>query len=430
MNKKLWLFLGASVALLAFSYLISPAPGVCLAVTVITAARATAGTQGIDSNSRVIDMSDTIHVLDPNTAPLMSLTNRLRKAHCVNPKFEWLEDEYLPTSVTKNTGTTTAGETALTIITPGGGYLRKGDVLKVISTGEVMYVSAVGSDTAITVVRGIGATAAADIAASTPFLIIGNASQEGATGRVIKTTQKTPLFNYTQIFRWPYGITRTLENSELYGGNDMAFQARKAGVEHKKQIEAAFLFGEKAEATTAVKGGDGATPIRYTDGLFARITSNVSSPGTLSMDTLETFIRSGYRYGSSSKLFFASRKVMSYINQIAANKIQSLATDKSFPLVISRYISPHGDIFMVEHRQLNGQAESTTIFNAAYHGWGALVDLDGLWYRYLQNSDTRVRTNIQAPDVDGRTDEYLSECGLMLVQERQHAVLNNVLRYA
>lgn len=414
----------AGLTLLAY-VLSGPSAGVCMAaVTVVSGARATAGTQGIDSNSRVIDMSDTIHVLDPNTAPLMSLTNKLRKARCVNPKFEWLEDEYLPTSAAVS-GTVTNSGTSIVVASGKGGYFRKGDVIKSLATGEVIFVSSVSSDT-LTVIRGIGSSAINDLGDTTTLLIIGNANQEGATGRDVKSSQKNPMYNYTQIFRWPYGITGTLDNSELYGGNDFAYQARKGGVEHKKQIEASFLFGERAEATTAVKGGDGKTPIRYTGGFFEKVTTNVTTQQTLSMSVLETFIRTGFRYGGTGKLLFASRPIMSYINQIAVAKIQALVGDKSFPLVLSEYLSPHGKLYLIEHRQLEGTGAN----NQAYQGWAALVDMDSVWYRYLQNRDTKVRTNIQANDVDGRQDEYISECGLMTIQTQHHSVLNNVQAFS
>lgn len=396
----------------------SPA-GIGLAFAVISGNRATAADQGIDQNSRVIDMSDTIHLLDPNEAALTAITMKLRKAHCINPKVEWLEDDYIPASSTA-AATATAGTTAVTVAAGTGVYFRKGDVLKHIDSGETLYVSAVATDT-LTVVRSIGAVAAATIDAADVLLVIGNANQEGATGRTVKTTDKTPQFNYTQIFRWPFGITRTLNKSELYGGSDLTYQTRKAGIEHRINMERAFLFGEKAEDTSG-SIGDGTTPIRFCDGLQARISTNIDSVQTISMATFETFLTDAMRYGPARKIMFASRALMSFINELATNKIQTVPTTSSFPLALTEYISPHGKIYFVTHNLLTGTGAN----NVAYSGWGFLLDLDSIYYRYLQGSDTFLKTNIQANDEDGRRDEYISEACPMIIQEKNHAILNNV----
>lgn len=429
MNKWLrYLLVAGSFAMLALSILIPFAafPAALAVQTVVTGARATAGAAtagGIDQNSRVIDMSDTIYVLDPNEAPLTAITMRIAKKKCINPKFEWLEDDYLPTQDLVNGTTFTAGTTA--IVVDNGSYFRPGDVLKHLDSGEVMYVSAVVSNT-LTVVRSVGATAAATPDDNDVLLIIGNANAENATGRTIKTTQKTPQNNVTEIFRWPFGASRTLMNSETYGGSDWDFQRRINGIQHRIQMERAFLFGEKDDAT-AVTGATG--PIRFCDGVIARISTNVTTlagAGTLTTDVFETFLRTGFRYGPGRKIFFASRQIISFLSLIAVAKIQTKETTKEFPLKISEWISGHGQTYLVTHNLLEGDGANSH----SYQGWGLLLDIDSIWYRFLTNSDTSLKTNIQANDQDGRVDEYLTECAPMIVQEQNHSILRGVNTYS
>lgn len=410
----------AALGLLALCLFVFPptaAAGPFLAMAVVTGARATAAGQGIDANSRVIDMSDTIHLLDPNEAALTALTMKLRKARCISPKVEWLEDDYIPATTAVVTGAVTAGRT-IAITATNGLYFRKGDVVQDLNTGQVFYVTVVATDTlTFAPIASSGTITAADI-----LLVIGNANQEGATGRVLKSTTKTPQSNFTQIFRWPYGVTRTTDKSELYGGSDMAFQARKAGIEHRINMERAFLFGSKLESTdTSV--GDGNTPIRFTDGLKARITSNIDQGGTITSVTTETVMSKWFRYGPARKIMLASRLTVSALNTLATNKIQTVPMTTSFPLAITEYLSPHGRLFIVTHNLLAGGSSNN---NYAYAGWNFILDLDSLFYRYLQGSDTFIRPNIQANDEDGRKDEYVTECCLQVIQEKNHAIWNGV----
>lgn len=423
-NRLRWGLLVALSALLALIPGLAPA-GVTLGMAVIGGARAAlgttaAGSQAIDSNSRVIDMSDTIHLLDPNEAALTAITMKLRKAHCINPKVEWLEDDYLPPS-SATTATNAATATTFNVTTGQGVYFRKGDVIQDVNTGENMYVQVVTGDQ-LQVARAIGSVTATAMGSGDIILIIGNANQEGATGRVIKSTTKTPLFNWTQIFRWPFGLTRTLNQSELYGGSDLAFQTRKAGIEHRINMERAFLFGQKKDDTSGTPIGDGTTALRFCDGLKSRITSNVTTASSVSAVTVETFLQTGMRYGPARKLLFASRAFMSYLNTIATNKIVTVPTTSSFPLALTEYVSPHGKIYLITHNLLTGVVGTTQ----NYGGWAFLLDLDSIFYRYLQGSDTMLKTNIQANDEDARKDEYITEACPMIIQEKNHAVWNSV----
>lgn len=390
-------------------------------MAVIDGARATAAAQGVEQSTRVIDMSDTIHLLDPNLAPLTAITMKLRKAHAISPKVEWLEDDYIPSSSAINNGAGyAAGDTSLVV--DNGEYFRAGDVIKVLNDGEVMYVVSVSGDT-LTVLRSVGATAASTLVDNEVLLVIGNVNQEFASKRTLKTTTKTPLFNYTQIWRWPFGASGTLQASELYGGDDLTYQTRKAGLEHRIQMERSFLFGEKGEYTTAAGGSDGNTPLRYCDGVIARITSNITTAATstLTAAVMENFLRDGFRYGPAAKMLFASRLVVSHLNQIARASIETIPSSKSFPLALTEYVSGHGKCYIVTHNLLEGTGDN----NYSYSGWALLLDLDAVYYRYLQGRDTKLRQNIQANDVDGTEHEYLTEACPMVIQEKNHAILND-----
>ncbi len=418
--------------LVTFVMLLIPglAPGgVCMAMAVVTGARSNPATTGtptgaIDASSRVIDMSDTIHLLDPNEAPLTAITMKLRKAHCINPKIEWLEDDYLPSTTTLSASLSASTVTAAVLHSATFVNVRKGDVLQNQTTGENMYVSSMSS-ASVTFTRQIGGVAAATATQATTdiLLVIGNANEEGANSRIVKSTTKTNLSNFTQIFRWPFGLTGTLNQSETYGGSDLSYQTRKAGIEHRISMERSFMFGVKADDSAA---GSGAAPIRFCDGVLARVTSNVSALGTatnaaMTTTTFETFLSTGMRYGPARKVLFASRQIMSEINAFATNRIVTVPTTTSFPLAITEYVSPHGKVYLVSHNLLVG-AEGAT---KRYGGYALMLDMDSIFYRYLQGRDTTLKTNIQSNDADARQDEYLTEACPMVIQEKNHSVITS-----
>jgi CTP:phosphocholine cytidylyltransferase-like protein len=65
------------------------------------------------------------------------------------------------------------------------------------------------------------------------------------------------------------------------------------------------------------------------------------------------------------------------------------------------------------------------MFEGAVYGYYlASLDLadDCIEYRYLTDSDTQLHQNIQANDLDGQKDEYLTEAGLMFANEKRHAL--------
>ena len=419
-----WALIAASLV----ACLVLPTAGVCMGMAIITGARAnpaTTGTNtgGIDSSSRVVDMSDTIHLLDPNEAPLTAITMKMRKAHCISPKIEWLEDDYLPTTAVAAASISSVS-TGITFATASGVQFRPGDVLQNMVSGENIFLTTADATSASwTVTRAIGTTSQASYSATTTetWLIIGNASQEGATGRLVKTTSKTNQSNFTQIFRWPFGLSGTLNNTEVYGGSDLNFQTRKSGIEHRIAMERSFLFGIKSDDTA--KGPSTAAPTRFCDGVFARVTTNVyTASGTLTTVDMEDFIQNGMRYGPARKMLFASRLAMSKMNGLAASKIVTVPTSSSFPLALTEYVSPHGKVYLVTHNLLSGTIGSTK----KYGGYAVMLDMDSVFYRYLNGRDTKLRMNIQANDADARQDEYLTEACPMIIQDKNHAILNSI----
>jgi len=372
-------------------------------------------TNNVVATRRVIDIAKKIDVLEPDAAPLTLLTKKIDKRVTVNPEFKWMEEESLVKTDQVNDGTgMTSGDTTMAV--DNGSRFRAGDVVKIPRTGEQVLVTAVASND-LTIIRGWGSTAAAAIVDNDPIVIVGNANQEHATKRNMIIGDQTIRTNYTQIFRTPFGISRTAANSEMYGGKDLAHIRMMQLIEHQKEIERAFWFGEPKEDLT------GTHPRRATGGVDYWISTNATDAGgALTQIEFNTFLRTGFRYGSKKKWLFAAPIVVEAISYWAAQKLQVSVNEKTFGISVMEYLTPFGSVSIV---LMNLFTEVTL-----YSGYAYLIDVEGLAYRYLENSDTKLKTNIQANDADGQEDEYLTECGLQFNNEKKSALLYNVTSYS
>lgn len=374
-------------------------------------------TGNVTAIRRVVDIAKKIDVLEPNAAPLTQLTRKISKRAAINPAFNWLEEEALTKTASVVTGGGyTSGAVTFDVVAGQGSRFRAGDVVKVVATGEQFLVTAVSTDT-LTITRAWGVTAAGSLASAGVLLIVGNANQEGATSRTLLAGDQTPKTNYTQIFRTPFGITETADNSEMYGGKDLAHLRMMNLIEHQKGIERALWFGEPKEDTS------GTYPRRATGGVDYYISTNATdASGTLTESEFDDFLRTGFRYGNSTKWLFAAPIITAAISYWAKGKLLTAGKDKTYGVDVTQYVTPFGTVNIVN----NNIFSETTV----YAGYAFLIDLDSPSYRYLANRDTKLITNIQANDADGETDEYKTECGLEFSQEKKDAQLYNVTSYA
>ena len=215
-----------------------------------------------------------------------------------------------------------------------------------------------------------------------------------------------------QIFKTTIGASGTEMESNLYGEADMPYQRKKKATVHALDIERAFWWGEK-KSTTGTNGH----PKRGTGGVLEFIESNNAyvqdQGGPITAPDFNTFLREGFTYGSTTKTLFSGGIVLQAINEIARGQIQTKPVEKTYGMKISEWITPFGTINIVHN----------PLFVQDYAGYAFLMDLDCLRYRYMNNRDTKLFTNIQAPDVDGEIDQYITEAGLERKQAAKCALL-------
>ncbi len=302
--------------------------------------------------------------------------------------------------------------TALTVPADQASLIAVDDLIKVARTGEVLRVTGISSNT-LTVVRGYGETVGVAIVANDKLLVIGNAIMQGAGAPAEKYNDVVPVFNYTQIFRTPFSVTNTFNATKVYGKKELDRLRFKKGVEHKMSIEYALLFGEKKLDTT------GSQPRTTTAGVlsFLKGTSNIMSKAKSAVTEADfiAFCEQVFTYGSESKIVLSSPMLLTVLDSFARNRLSVIQADKtkSYGLDVTSFVTPHGTLKFVKHPLLVG----------GYDGHGIVLDPEELSYRNLQGRDTKLNTNIQLPDEDGKKEEYITEAGLELRQVKKHGLI-------
>lgn len=375
-------------------------------------------TGNIQQSRRIVDMAKNIYLLDPNIAPFITILKRVKNGSNIrvveSPEFKWLEDDYNGT--TTQVATAIAAAATTTLVVDDGSIFRAGDIINIPSVGENMLVTAVSTNS-LTVVRGYGSTAAsASIAVDADVIIIGSAMPENANARARLSTQEVVRTNYTQIFRTPIELSRTEEKSALYGGADRNYQRRKALAEHKRDIARAMYFGQAKEDLT------GSTPRRTMGGMieFIKNGGNVqafSAGGTvLTYANFNTNVaRKAFEHGSDEKLLVCGGILASAIDHWdLANVKTDVGSDKTFGVHVTKLVTSYGVMNVVYDPLLAG---------SIYGGYGLVLDMENIRYAHLRDSDTKLKTNIQAPDQDGVMDEYLTECSLELKLPKTHMLI-------
>lgn len=383
----------------------------------------------------VVDAADKIALLQPNKHPLVALLTQvgkvydgkawtgmgMQKAATGNPTFDWFEDFY-GGRYAKVSGTYSTGAVTITVTGAGSSsayIFTVGDVILNQRTMERMLVATIATATTITIASGgraFGSTAAAAGADGDELFIIGNVNEENSGARNANNTRSTKESNYTQIFKTEIPVSGTEKEAKLYGGPDLPYLRAKKGEEHALDIERAFWFGEKKSDTSGTQGH----PRRATGGILELIEGGNSyiqnQGGPITAPDFNTFLREAFTYGNDTKYFVCGGLVLEALNEIARGQLVTQPLAKTYGMKIQEWQTAFGTINIVKN----------PLFVGNFSGYGFVIDLECFKYRYMNNRDTKLRTNIQANDVDGEIDEYLTECGLERKQAPRHALIKGI----
>lgn len=301
-----------------------------------------AGTRRGDFASAILQLYPT------GTAPLFALSSGMESADASDPIVTWFEETHISGRQAVTVGTASL-LTGSTITLDDASSYTVGMVLLVEETSEYLYVSNIVGNTT-TLERGFAASTAAAILNTHHVQRIGSTFEEGSNRPVGVANLGYARFNFMQIFRNTYEVTRTARKTDYYTGDIVAKNKQDCMQFHAEDIERSMWFGRR---TIGIRNGK---PYRTMDGVLNQITTNVTTAGgTTTYDQFLAFLQpifeKNVRGKPNERIAFCGNTALTVINKIAKlNGTVFLNPGvTAFGFNVSRWITPFGDISLMTH---------------------------------------------------------------------------------
>ena len=400
------------------------------------------GTASYGVDERPKSFRESILFYDPNgSAPLTALMSQMKSQSVNDPEFSWWEELAQQRRVVLTAAITTTGQTALSVAagsvagSTGGFSLTAGDLVMTedslgrIGTAaqEIMMVTAVASDTSITVSRGqAGTTAVANFAIGVALLRIGNAFAEGSLSASAISQNPTKFFNFVQIFKTDYQVSNTDIVTNHRTGDPLANEKRRKMFSHANAMEYGYIFGRRSETT-----GSNGMPLRTTGGILQyvqsnRVTFGTGAGGTVTwtednlLDALAPCFDVSVPGVGNERIVFAGNGALNEINKLAKNsnntRLNHEGTQKIFGMELTKIVLPQGTLYLRTHPMFNQHP----VYRFSMLG----IAPAGIRDRVLRA--TKFNDNIQPNNADFKQGEWITESGLELNYERLHFFMSNL----
>ena len=423
------------------------------------------GGVSIDQTRRTFEFGDRVAELAPQQSPFFVYLTKVAKKPTSDPVYKFMEQRHqwqrrtfdvkgAVSSASYTSGTEVDnmmkldvgydgfGRTVSTPVKPN--FLLEGQIVAIAdSTGTVRHLKVSGTPD-LTADSGSAAqcaltplfSATCAFADNAKGQVVGSAFAEGSTAPASWKDELYDREGYCQIYKTAIDLFSNTARATEYRGisNEYMRVWQEKLMEHKMDIETSMLFGVGAADESATGG-----PTRRTRGILPYTEANGKvktfnySGGSAStyddfVDAMEDVFapESG---NSGSKLVLASRKVITWLNKLAAGSFLGNTVGTSqynldvqniqgkFGHKVTQISTIYGDLNMVAEPLLRGP----------YEDYAVMIDLKNVNYRPLVgngvNRDTHIVTNIQNNDVDGRQDQILTEAGLEISLPETHCVL-------
>lgn len=376
----------------------------------------------------IADISNQITEIDPEQAPFMRFLEALgSKAPCSHWKFEWMEQDRKDLAGTINdSGTSIVGsDTEETLVVDESDLYIAGDLLMFIDTSagtsEIVKVSSKTNSTTYEVTRGYSGTTALDTLADGDEVIrIGNAFAENTQSADPDSIEPSWYYNVCQNFKASVAISNRFDSMNVRGfASEIQMQLQSRMRSMMEGMEGAFLFGERSYESSSnsltTTGG-----LKYFIHTYASSTNeHDASSSTFNQLYLDNLANDLFRYGSSKKLALVSGKTLSKITTFALPYLrENKESSKKLGCAVTDYTSPHGTLSLVHSRLL----EKSDVWNK----YMFIVDPQFVKKRYINGRDTRIRTNVQENDRDGKKHEIIADCGLEVRNVKAHHLITGI----
>lgn len=426
------------------------------AVTTGLAANLTAGTAGLHVDERPKNWREMIFYQETNgDAPLTALLQGVGHERTDDPEFSWwtellpeqraaVSGIYTDTDLTNTyTGGCSTGDRLYVAITTVAGertmdQFRAGHQVLLRDTDDER------NDTSCKVIEVNDQSnyIAVRVLEDDPYenencdavLIVGNINPEMGDRPTAISYKPVKYYNYTQIFRTPLKISRTLQKTRLRSGDKYQRLKRRGLQLHLMEIEKALMWGVRSEYTNE----DNNEVERTTRGIIPWIRSvapsnisnytrdaNYAGQTWLSggADWLNNYLSELFKYGSNTKLCFLGNGALRGINRLAEEGLAMQAQPgvTKYGMNVRTWIHECGTLVFKLHPLFS--YEPTTKNSML------IVDVDNLKWRYIDETFFKPdKSQTQGGGVgrDGKEEEWLTEAGLEMHFPNEFGYLSGI----
>jgi hypothetical protein len=294
---------------------------------------------------------DEIMLLNPHQTPLLNLIGFSEAV--TQTTHQWFEDEIFADE-TKVNGAVTNVATSVVVV--DGSIFRAGHVIKIAD--ELLYVSAVATNT-LTTTRGYAGTTAAAIADQAKVEVQFVEGTEGADARAARSKPRVSKSNRTQIFDDTVEISGTATAVTQYGISDLyEYEKQKKQIELALSLEKALINGVSYEVGQ----------VRQMNGIRSFITTNVTNvSGAITAavinDSLQAiYEKGGFQSGGDYKIMVPAKQKRA-ISALDVNKIMIAQSENSRGQKVDSFVSDFGQFEIVLNNNLDASEAIITDVN-------------------------------------------------------------------
>ena len=355
------------------------------------------------------DVGDIVGIVSPYETPLLDhLGDPQRAAN--STVHQWLEDQLLPNADTIDDASIASATAETSFDVANGDRFRIGDQVQAQGSSEVMFVTAVSSDT-LTVVRGYGGTSAEGISDTQALHILGNAALEGDDAPTARFTNRVRQSNYTQIFTAGVEVSGSqLAAKQAAVADELDYQKQERLRELVRDLENCVINGVAPSSDP-----QGSSTVRRTmRGIIPSIATNVTdaSAANLTEELLNANLRAVWEQSNGGvDTILVGGLQKRAINGFIASARGYDAGNTRFRDMVSVYESDFGICKVVLSRWV--PADTVVLLDSSRID---VLPLSGRSFYYKPLSS----------DGDRERGQVIGEYTLELRNELAHGVINNL----
>ncbi len=267
----------------------------------------------LNTEPNKIMITDRILLTDPTKIATFSVlgtdVGKFAMANRDGKEYRWLEDTYLPETVTVHSDDLSSDTTSTILTVSVTTILQPGDVLE--RGDELMWVSAISAAGVATITRDFAGTTAVTHTTATVLNVVGRARIDGDDADDSGMVEVASNTNYTQIFQKSVEVARTKQKMAQYGISDpMGREVDKAMDELMIMLNKLPYFGKRNTGS--------ATEGRAAGGFRQFITNNSTnlSSAALTRDHIDDLLQAIFDDGGDPDLIlcgaFSQRKINAF----------------------------------------------------------------------------------------------------------------------